>query len=1135
MAEDNFTRRTFNNVESNEQDPYARLTNSINNLNSNIEKLLQNGRFTSQGNARDQRTSRREDLDFPDSNSNWGPFGQRYANSFRTGAKQHKGFLDSLEESLIASVGGADFKRALKGSLRNFAKQMGSSLDDLQDDLGKNFGKVIGNEIKKSKLGKSITDKFKSITDSFFEKNKNLGADFKEMIGKEGAGFKDVLGFVDKIDLGKLNGLKTGVTKLLGGVEGAAGGLAAMGVAALGVVVVMKALEIVGQGVHQVFEGFSDLLESAKESMNRYTKSRQTNLEKENERLRKDIETLVTEPFEILKKAADEVYSAWSQNIRLVAGTQGYSKADLQNLMADYAVRLRAEGLGNVISTTDVYNNLAKVIQSGLTGQAAVEFAYQATKYGAAIPNQDFFGYAESYASVAANAIAAGKSESEALKIANENLRDFANSLLYTTRILSGGYATGLKSSESIYSSAVKIAQAARSENISGIAQSLLAIQGYVGSIAPDLVNSITDKIYSLATGGNSAELVALRSLAGINASNTEFIKMFSQNPQQVLRNIFANLGTMVSQYSGAYMEKAEGYASLFGLSPEALQRIDFVSLASALEQISTDLTSDTGYLAENFNLLQEGQTTTTAEQLKIAQINKYMVEEGLAYVIDNEAAQMIQQHMWDEQLAKEIMEAEYGINLVGSSAQALQKIISGIDKVISIVSPAAWGKKLADVLQAKKEVQAQEEDIGQILRLGLVGSGNVQDYINLITRGQDLGLTRTLVGLMGGVAHYYSGWYSEDKLTNILTSMAYPTQNMYDTIAGWFEQGRINRDEAIINGLYPSNKFGTASYSWGSLGTVSKGSANLAASILKASQSSELITQQTVSNVEGIASTSVAFVTSKIDKMLSDEYLNQQFVLQGKSFEEWKQSARAQGITDLESAIEKAGYTLNDIEDYYSKKQIEVGSQAQLAQREEEQKFHQAGMNFWSTQFWNDFNTPLTYLIQDVSGKLDTIITVQADWRSSQLDKLQKITDNQIDWKNYFSTAWIESAWRNDFIGESGYFTRFFNAFTQRFVEDAYNNSGYTYSDVQAIQRQEELSKNASVMELAEYLTSNLGDLKDPQNQTNALLAQILVVISAIMSQNGNVPATSSLPSSLSGLARGITNTVSFSSTPGR
>ena len=74
-----------------------------------------------------------------------------------------------------------------------------------------------------------------------------------------------------------------------------------------------------------------------------------------------------------------------------------------------------------------------------------------ATILNAAIPNQDFFGYADEYASIVANATAQGQSQAEALEYANEQLESFASNVLYSSRVLTNGVTTGLQDAENLF------------------------------------------------------------------------------------------------------------------------------------------------------------------------------------------------------------------------------------------------------------------------------------------------------------------------------------------------------------------------------------------------------------------------------------------------------------------------------------------------------------------------------------------------------------------------------------------------------------------------------------------------------------------------------------------------------------
>jgi len=223
-----------------------------------------------------------------------------------------------------------------------------------------------------------------------------------------------------------------------------------------------------------------------------------------------------------------------------------------------------------------------------------------------------------------------------------------------------------LKNAQSLFEQSVRISQASRTGNIGQISGVMTAVAGIVGAIAPDLATSITDAVYQAAVGGNEPSTVALRSLAGINASNTEFLRQLAQNPRRVFSQLFTNLASMQGMAPGAYMEVADQVSQVFGLSRDAFARIDFNYLAKAISEMKV---SDDA-LNANLELLSSGQTTLTREQLRNQQINKYMLEEGLSLVLDSDVGRAVQQHMWDEQLARELMDAEYAVSLKGAALQ---------------------------------------------------------------------------------------------------------------------------------------------------------------------------------------------------------------------------------------------------------------------------------------------------------------------------------------------------------------------------------------------------------------------------------------------------------------------------------
>lgn len=709
------------------------------------------------------------------------------------------------------------------------------------------------------------------------------------------------------------------------GAAGGLGNVASMGMKALtsfgpqmlamvGIDLVMSGLS---KAIAPAIEGLSKLAETASKVANRTHESEKKMLENAKERLTSDVEALVKEPFEILKDAAEKLYEVWDSNIQKINQTQGYNKEDLQSLIGSYAQRLRDEGLSSVVSSADISENLTKVLESGLSGQVAEEFAYLATKLNAAIPTQDFFQYADAYASLAATAIQQGQSEAQAIEYANTQLESFANNILYASRQISGGFSTGLKNANELFEQSVKIAQTGRATNVTEISGVLASVSAIVGAVAPDLATSLTDLIYSAATGGNTSQLIALRSLAGINASNTEFLKEFTQNPKAVFTELFENLAEMQQMSSDNYMEVAEGLAEVFGVSMDALARVDFNYLAQAISEMNVNSSS----LDENIKLLASGESTTTAEQLRMQQINEYMINEGLAYVLDNEVARSIQENMWAEQRKNELMEATYGVELQGAAAEAIQGIKQTVENIIGFLIPfIGIGKAIANLISSNNEANALQMDIQQTLEAGKVGSGNKSDLYNLMTRGQDLNLTQDYVTLLGGTSAY-----------GIARSQTKAQQNAWSLFGGdllsQYAQASLKESDAARAHTGP-----TSMYAWGVIG---KSTASSALGGLSGGSP----TGNLVSTIQSATQSAQAQAQNKLEKYLSTEYM-QQFVDENKSFDDYFKAAdRAMG-GKLEEQMNEQGYNKSELESQFQSLQTQKGAQEEAERKQREEDF---------------------------------------------------------------------------------------------------------------------------------------------------------------------------------------------------
>lgn len=855
------------------------------------------------------------------------------------------------------------------------------------------------------------------------------------------------------------------------GVKAALGPLSKLGPQALAAGAALFAIDAASEAVVKVLTWtFAPALESAAEfgktlgnTFDRANDESERNLRLANERFEADVKAIIEEPFNILKDAAQEVYDAWDKNVRLINGTQGYTKSDLQDLLASFSQRLRDEGLSSVVSSVDITESLAKVLESGLSGKAAEEFAYQATVLGAAIPNQDFYNYASTYASIVANATQAGIDQASALEYANEQLQAFASNVLYSSRVLSNGVTTGLQDAQKLFEQATQIAQAAGTNNSAQISAVLTAVSSYVGGVAPDLASSLTDAIYKAATGGNSSEIVALRSLAGINASNTEFLRQLAQDPQSVFSELFQNLGDMQKMSEDNYMEVAEGLSQIFGVSMDAFARIDFNQLATAISNMNTSTAS----LEENLKLLASGETTTNQEQLRMQQINKYLIDEGLSYVMDNEVARAIQQHMWDEQIARELMDAQYAVELKGDALEFLEGIRHTIDNIMTILNPFKLVGKLVDVIKTADDAKELTADIEGVLEAGKVGEGNQAELMNLITRNRDLNLTPDIITLLGGKSQYNSPDPFLDaagaltSLSSGLGSIADPDvfyglkQSAFDAIKTGMNQSKVESPSSV--------------YSWGA--PVGKS----IATYLSSSVPSGEAVGASMSNVAQSSSDAAkARNKANIDRMLDEDYM-QRYIEDG-TYEDWKATAKNFGVADFEKALEDAGYTEEAV-----KARFQSG-EAEEAARKEAERYQREEL------FWDNTEAYLVELNEHALKMID----------------LQTYANEMLD------TIYAKER-------------EFYDAWVDYFVKHTAYSASYDHRDVSRVQREEVGKSSDAVYALAEALTKNSVDLLDPTIQTNALLSQILLVVNAIMQQNNKTRSGTSLPDALEALATGL------------
>lgn len=1142
-----------------------------------IKGLLKSG--SSQANA---RSSRGSSGDYRDAGKS--PRDEAYSSRRGSGFKS-KGFgdsfLDEFEKQLFDAVGGQQFKKDLNTIMGNFAKDLGVQLDGLPDQWGKDLAKLgvdklfsmPGMKKLQEYSQKQIKEATKRVEEAYrdsggsyrdwYDKSKTPSGDTQQKYssndilenGKDWA--EDKLKekgkeFLDNKKSGKAG--KANASKSASTASKAGGGAAKAGVnaskaasgatEAMGVVKqfgaltkaigpVTKALGAWGLPlaiVTTLFENLAGVMSAFGDAANRAETARKKREENAKNRMIADVKAMVEAPFDILKEAAQKAYQVWDNTLHQITQTQGYTKAEFQELFGEYSQRLRDEGLQAVISSTSIVENLEKVLSSGLTGDAAKEFAYVATKLSQSVPTQDFFSYSESYASLIANQIRLGKSQNQAIEYANEQLESFASNLIYADRQIAGGLSSGLKNGSDLFQKAVEIATAANSTNINGISGVISSVSAITGSIAPDMASGIVDAIYNAALGGNDSSIVALRSLAGGNASNTEFLKNFVNNPQGVFSELFKNLANMQNMSESNYMEVAEGLSSVFGLDKSAFQRVDFNYLAEAVSSMNVNNAA----LEENVKLLASGQTTLTQEQLRIKQINEYMVDEGLAYVLDNEVARSIQENMWAEQRANAIMENEFAVNLKGEAVNLLREIPEFLFNILNALTFGIAGaaRGALDIQRTIDESIQQDKDIKDILKTGKVGTGREVDFKNLTTVGTDLQLTVS--------------YLKQIKQTSAKTSDAtYKWEVVGKSMAK--NIGTIATGSQAINAALVKNSVSSTDTYLSKLESSferMKGTMQDFVTTSKQEKMDKELEKQTKRLRKNVTKTDIKKLTKQyvsefgmlesVAKVRAEDILNKradekaakaakaavdEMDKKGKfgqsGYAAWAATASKYGIQDLDEAMADLGYNKQDFENWFNTAETQAAADKEAERNAKEE------------EFWEKTNEALETLNINVHDVFD---------KSDMMGIFFPMVKKELEFINYDKNGITEQfkAYRQDF---NKYYTEWYN---HNVKHTTYSNAllgsgNWAKKDAsktltQRLDATIKASKKTSedrLNALTSVLTdvNKLKDLMDPTVQQNVLLAEILKVLQAIMQQN-NTQGKLAIPDAIAALATGYTET---------
>ena len=246
-------------------------------------------------------------------------------------------------------------------------------------------------------------------------------------------------------------------------------------------------------------------------------------------------------------------------------------------------------------------------------------------------------------------------------------------------------------------------------------------------------------------------------------------------------------------------------------------------------------------------------------------------------------------------------------------------------------------------------------------------------------------------------------------------------------------------------------------------------------------------------------------------------------------SFEEWKETASDFGIDDLEASLADYGMTEEQLQGSYEEYQAKAANEYNWEREMYEWAFWESGINFWENAFPDEYRDPLferfDHLL-DLTTHIDEVLTYweglwQYDWfyQSWSTDWLTYAWN--MDWlKSAWHDDWLQTAWKEDWLEDA--WRKYWEAWFEWYFEhEVYSEeTGQAYQATDVINADADYTGDA-ILALAAALTQNTIDLKDPTVQTNALLAQILIVVEAIM-QAENTSGGAALATTLAGLSLG-------------
>jgi hypothetical protein len=328
----------------------------------------------------------------------------------------------------------------------------------------------------------------------------------------------------------------------------------------------------------------------------------------------------------------------------------------------------------------------------------------------------------------------------------------------------------------------------------------------------------------------------------------------------------------------------------------------------------------------------------------------------------------MIQEHMWDEQIAREIQETTYGVEIKGAVLEFITGIYNTIDKIAMILIPFyGLTKLISNVVQSVSDSVDQRNMVEDALVAGNVGYQNIKQFKNLTTTGAALDIVQDYASQLSGI-----------------TGIAGPNKQALDALkANWefntnpFGALYYSDNNTVSNNSASFRPSLTSKYTWGS---ISKSNADLFkrfAAFVGSSESFGASENTILPSRKSATEMARTAISNKFEQMLTDEYMKP--FLQEGGYSEWAKSASKLGIVDISKAMESSGYNEADIKQRFEIQQAqEATKQKQAREKLEESVWesHLAHINYIESEFIplvliNDYFKPSLSTINGIYSEL--------------------------------------------------------------------------------------------------------------------------------------------------------------------